>query len=171
MVTLEFARARLAANAAAFAALMESVTDEQARWKPVPEEWSMLEVLCHLYDEEREDFRTRVDLTLHHPELDWPSINPRGWVTERGYNQRGFQAARDAFALERQKSLKWLGELQNPNWESTHTHPHFGSATAGEMLAAWVAHDHLHLRQLNQLHWQWLARSAPPGSLEYAGGW
>jgi uncharacterized damage-inducible protein DinB len=171
MLTLEFARARLAANGAAIAALTQNVSAEQARWRPAPAAWSLLEVLCHLYDEEREDFRMRVDLTLHRPQADWPPINPAGWVTERGYNQRDLAAASEAFAQERAASLRWLDGLPHPNWDSAHPHPQLGSATAGEMLAAWVAHDHLHLRQLNELHWQWLARSAPPGALEYAGGW
>jgi hypothetical protein len=43
--------------------------------------------------------------------------------------------------------------------------------TAGEVLGAWRAHDHLHIRQLNQLHWQYLSLEVAPGSLEYAGGW
>jgi hypothetical protein len=171
MINFNYALTRFASSAETIAALARSASEEQARWKPVPDEWSILEVLCHLYDEEREDFRTRVRLTLENPEADWPPINPRGWVTERGYNQREWPAALEAWAQERRASLQWLRELQNPNWDSTHTHPQFGSATAGEMLAAWVAHDHLHIRQLNQLHWQWLALSAPTASLEYAGGW
>jgi hypothetical protein len=39
------------------------------------------------------------------------------------------------------------------------------------MLAAWVAHDYLHIRQLNELHWQFLAGQVSPDALDYAGGW
>lgn len=141
--------AHFTANAEAIAALARNASAEQARWKPSPEEWSILEVTCHLYDEEREDFRTRVRLTLTDPAADWPPIDP----VER----------LEAFLAERRASLDWLRGLQNPNWDSRKTHPRLGSATAGEMLWAWVAHDHL--------HWQWLATHAPPFSLEYAGGW
>jgi len=42
---------------------------------------------------------------------------------------------------------------------------------AGDVQGAWVAHDHLHLRQLNELHWQWLATQSTLFSLAYAGGW
>ena len=170
MLTLDIALTRLSANAETIASFARQVTDAQARWKPTPEEWSILEVICHLYDEEREDSRTRVDFTLHRPEAEWPPINPVGWVTERGYNQRELAASLEAFLQERQKSLQWLKGLQNPDWTSTHTNPR-GSMTAGEVLSAWVAHDHLHLRQLNQLHWQWLSQTVAPISLGYAGGW
>jgi len=44
----------------------------------------MLEVVNHLYDEEREDCQ-RLQLTLANPEQAWPAINPRGWVAERRF--------------------------------------------------------------------------------------
>ena len=168
---LEIALTRLSSSAETIASLVRGVSDAQARWKPAPEEWSFLEVICHLHDEEREDFRQRVDFILHRPASDWPPINPQGWVTERGYNQRDPVAALEAFLSERRQSLEWLKGLKEPNWASTHTHPNFGSMSAGEMLTAWVGHDHLHIRQLNQLHWQHLAQQTPPFPLEYAGGW
>ena len=171
MIDFNYALFRLFANAETMAALARHLTDAQYRWKPAPEEWSILEVLCHLYDEERDDFRQRTRLTLENPQADWPPINPAGWVAERAYNVQDPAQKLEAWLAERRASLAWLRGLQNPNWESTHTHPQFGSASAGQMLEAWVAHDHLHIRQLNQLHWQWLAQTADPFSLEYAGGW
>lgn len=168
---LAFALARLAANAQAIAALAGSASDAQARWRPAAPAWSLLEVVGHLRDEEREDFRTRVDGLLHRPEADWPPIDPRGWVTARAYNQADPAAALAGFLEERQRSLDWLGRLDQPNWASAKAHPAGGVVTAGDLLAAWVAHDHLHLRQLNELHWQYLAAQAGPFSLDYAGGW
>ena len=168
---LAYCRTRLRQSAAAIVALAQGVTPEQARWKPTPEEWSLLEVICHLYDEEREDFRQRLDLTLHHPEADWPPIHPSAWVIERAYNQRDLPAMVDAFAQERDRSLTWLDTLSHPDWSVARTHPVAGKMTAGDMLGAWVAHDHLHMRQLNELHWQWLATQVDALSLEYAGGW
>lgn len=168
---LDFAINRLSANARAIAALARSASDTQARWKPSPEAWSILEVIGHLYDEEREDFRQRVDFLLHRPAQDFPPIDPQGWVTARAYNQRAPRDALEAFIDERDASLQWLKSLVDPNWESAKAHPAGGTITAGDMLAAWVAHDHLHLRQLNELHWQYLATQAAAFSLEYAGGW
>lgn len=165
------ALARLTANADVIAALARPVSDAHARWKPAPDRWSLLEVVCHLYDEEREDFRTRVRLTLEDPAADWPPIHPGVWVTERAYNVQDPATQLEAWRQERRVSLEWLRGLHNPNWESTHTRPECGSASAGQILDAWVAHDHLHIRQLNQLHWLWLAQTADPFSLDYAGGW
>lgn len=162
---------RLAATAGVIAVLARDVSDAQARWKPSPDEWSILEVINHLYDEEREDFRTRLNLTLHHPDAAWPGINPEGWVHERNYLGRDLDTSLQAFLGERRASLAWLRGLPSPNWDSAHDHPDQLPLTAGEILGAWLAHDHLHIRQLNQLHWQYLSLSIAPVALEYAGGW
>jgi uncharacterized damage-inducible protein DinB len=57
----------LRVNQNVFKYLFQSVSDEQARWKPGADKWSMLEVINHLYDEEREDFRKRLELVLKNP--------------------------------------------------------------------------------------------------------
>jgi hypothetical protein len=151
-------------------ALVDGVPDEQARWKPNPASWSILEVVNHLYDEEREDFRQRLDLLLHRPGDEWPPINPEGWVAARGYNQRELGASVQALRHERQASLLWLKSLAAPDWDSKVTSP-LGSMSAGEMLASWAAHDTLHLRQLVELKHDWLVKLAAPYDTGYAGKW
>ncbi len=78
------------------------------------------------------------------------AIDPQGWVIEKGYNQRALDSTLAQFKTEREKSLAWLTELEPPNWDSTVSMP-WGSLTAGDMLASWLAHDILHLRQLVEL--------------------
>jgi len=160
----------LARNAKIIRAMLDRVTDEQARWKPMPMEWSILEVINHLYDEEREDFRTRIDYTLHRPGEDPPGIDPVGWVTARGYNQRELTDSLQNFERERQQSVVWLEGLVTPNWEKKYKRPTF-EISAGSLLASWLAHDFLHLRQLTALHYAWIQRTSEPFSVEYAGDW
>ena len=50
---------RLSTNCEVFPGLVKGISLEQARWKPAPDKWSILEVINHLYDEEKEDFRQR----------------------------------------------------------------------------------------------------------------
>ena len=38
-------------------ALLAGISQEEAQVKPNQDSWSILEVVCHLYDGEREDFR------------------------------------------------------------------------------------------------------------------
>ncbi len=151
-------------------ALLAGVTEDEARIKPDPESWSVLEVLCHLYDEEREDFREHLDLILNRPTQEWHRINPPAWVTDRKYNTRDFREMKEKFFGERSQSLDWLKGLSEANWEATYTSP-AGSMKAGEMFCSWVAHDNLHLRQLVELRRARLERISQPYSIAYAGDW
>src|SRR5579863_8778797 len=101
----------LAHGADIFRALVLGVTQAEAQVRPTPESWSILEVICHLGDEEREDFRQRVDLSLNHPGEEWPPIHPGAWVTERRYNERDLAQSLDDFLAERATSLAFLKGL------------------------------------------------------------
>jgi hypothetical protein len=151
--------------------LVQSVSTEQARWKPDPASWSILEVVNHLYDEEREDFRVRLGLILHQSGQDWPPIDPPGWVVQRGYNQRDLGLSLSGFLDERRASLAWLRGLGSPDWQLAALAPWGKFITAGDMLSAWVAHDLLHLRQLVELHWAYTVQVLQPYSTAYAGDW
>lgn len=159
--------ARLAASAEVIAALVKGVEPDQAQWKPAADEWSILEVVNHLYDEEREDFRQRLRLLLADPTQDWPRNDPVGWVTERGYNTRELGQSLANFLAEREASLLWLRSLSDVNWDTTRHHHGF-SLRAGDLLAAWVAHDLVHVRQLADLHRAYVDQIAAPYQTEYA---
>jgi hypothetical protein len=162
---------QLRANAARIAALVEPVSAEQAAWKPDPKSWSILEVVNHLLDEEKLDFRVRLDLLLHQPGAAWPPIDPQGWVSQRGYNQRSLDPSLAEFLAERQASLDWLAGLSGANWQTTAAAPWGGVLHAGDLLAAWAAHDTLHLRQLVELVHAWVTHLAEPFDSGYAGEW
>lgn len=87
-------------------ALTAGISQEDAQIKPTPKTWSTLEVICHLYNEEREDFREHLDFILHR-----------------------------------------------------------------QMLAAWIAHDNLHIRQLVELRRHRIEQMNEPSDLKYAGDW
>lgn len=167
---LDYVIERMAANAGVFESLTKAVTNEQARWKPVPDKWSILEVLNHLHDEEREDFRPRLQWVLTDAALSWPPIAPQEWVITRAYNERDLGQSVVNFLGEREKSLTWLRTLRSPKLESRHDRE-AGSLRAGDLLASWLAHDFLHIRQLTRLHWQYVTANANPFQTDYAGPW
>lgn len=161
---------QLTRQAEAIHALVQDVADAQARWKPGPDDWSLLEVIHHLYDEEIEDFRRHLDHILHHADQPWPRIDPGSWVIQRRYNEQDPTAVLAKFLAERQESLAWLATLGAADWNAAFAMP-WGGLTAGDMLASWVAHDLLHLRQLVELHYAWTQQAVAPYSVEYAGEW
>ncbi len=166
-VTVESAAARLAATVQVIQDLVKGVSDAQARWKPGPERWSIVEVVNHLYDEEREDFRDRFRHLLERPDEPVAPIDPPRWVVERRYNERELEPSLESFVVERRASLAWLGTLESPDLRVVSP----TGRSAGELLAAWVAHDLLHVRQIAKLHYDFWAREVQPLRLEYAGEW
>jgi hypothetical protein len=107
---------------------------------------------------------------LHRQDKDWHQIDPQGWVIERKYNEQDFIEAQKKFFAERTRSLEWLQRLSGANWETSHT-SQFGTMSAGDMFASWVAHDNLHIRQLVELRRLKIENMTRPCNIEYAGDW
>lgn len=169
-MNISFMVRQMANNADRINALVQGVSEEESRWKLNAASWSILETVNHLYDEEIEDFRVKLDIILHRPDEPWPPIDPEGWVIERKYNERKLEESLKNFLDERKSSLKWLGSLEKPDWNSTYTSP-FGLMSAGDMFSSWVTHDHLHMRQLVELHRFLTEFHADPYKMDYAGQW
>lgn len=162
---------KLENNATVFEALFHDVSEIDCRWKPAPEKWSLLEVLNHLLDEEMYDFRQRIEFALTKPDREWIRIQPTKWVVEKAYIEKDFRESLDRFLLERKKSIQWLREHENEDWTALDNYPHGNSFTAESLLLNWLAHDYLHIRQINALHREFLAQELANTPLDYAGTW
>lgn len=166
----------LARGAEIIQSLLAGITPDEARIKPAPDQWSVLEVVCHLRDEERWDFKRHLGNMLCPPAQPALPDNPPNWDLVPHYNEGDLSQALDEFLAERQRSLAWLQALSSPDWDTSLT-LRFGpdqvpfQLSAGDALAAWVAHDNLHMRQLVELRRARLLRMATPYNVEYAGGW
>lgn len=167
---MEFLLREFTENPKRIKALVAGVTQAEARYKPGVKTWSILEVVNHLYDEERFDFRVRLDIILNRPAEDWPAIAPAAWVIQRKYNTLDLDTSLAAYLSERRRSLRWLRSLGTVNWNARYARAG-RSMRAGDMFAAWVAHDGLHIRQLNELHRLLLERAVKPYRPGYAGEW
>ncbi len=160
---------QLSANAKAIQQLVETCPAEQARWKPSLADWSILEVINHLVDEEREDFPLRLRHLLAGSGQPWPPIRPAEWVAERAYNQRDLGESVQNFITERRRSVEWLSTLAQADWSVHYSHPPLDWLSAGDLLASWTAHDLLHLRQLVELKWAYTQIQVTPYATVYAG--
>jgi hypothetical protein len=154
----------------ALVALVADLDPDQWRARPAPGRWAPLEVVCHLRDEEAEDFGARVRVAVAGSGRFAP-IRPAEWVNERRYLDDDPERALAAFHDLRQGNLGFLAELE-PTPEklrSTGESPGGLVLSGLDLLAAWVAHDRLHLRQLaGTLARIWAANWDPLRS-DYAG--
>ncbi|MBT5774369.1 MAG: DinB family protein [Dehalococcoidia bacterium] len=165
---IQFFATRFAANAEAIERFLRDIDDDCAKWKPAEDEWSILEVIGHICDEEMLDFRTRIDYTLNRPGEAWPPFDPLALVEAHGYAGKDIHQQLTLFLSERKKSIEWLNSLESPNLDLSYQHPRLGALTAGSLLASWLAHDYLHLPQISNLYVGYLSQLVAPHSLTYA---
>lgn len=160
----------LARNKFAFQGLLSGIDKEAYKWKQGPDKWCLLEIICHLYDEEREDFRARVLSVLRNPENPLTPFDPLVWVKERNYLGQNYDEVLNKFIEEREESVRLLRSLKKPSWGNAYEHPKLGKMTALLFLTNWLAHDYLHIRQINRLKYDFL-KDGSDVPLNYAGNW
>jgi hypothetical protein len=166
----EQTRRALAASGRAIADLFRTLPPDLARFKPALTAWSALEILNHLADEEAEDFRLRLSLTLETPESPWPPIDPEGWVTERDYLDRDPEETLQRFETQRSQSLEWLASLDAATpWQQKNQAADNLSLRAGDLAAAWIDHDLAHLIQLARVIAQAHHHHQAPFQSDYSG--
>ena len=142
-------------NYSVFKALLSASDPNQYLWKPAPKKWCSLEIVCHLHDEELEDFRTHTSQVLQPPEKPLAPNDPEGWVEKRGYIHQNYGEVLSKFLYEREHSVEWLSSLSNPRWENAVQHHEVGEMTAGMFLANWLAYDFLHIRRIIKLKYDY----------------
>jgi hypothetical protein len=157
-------------NRQVFHHILADIDQQIIYWRPSPEKWCLLEIVCHLYDEECEDFGARVKHVLETPEKALRPINPEAWVTKRRYLEQDYEEMLSKFLEARKSSVLWLKSLEAPKWTNTLQHPERGDMSAGKFLVNWLAHDYLHIRQINRVQYLYL-KSNSSEDLEYAGKW
>lgn len=166
----DFLIQELEINANTFKHLFKISDTKQPVWKPAEDKWCLLEIVCHLVDEEILDFRTRVKTALNPSQYDFIPIDPEGWVKSKDYINQEYSSKTKDWVEERVKSIEWLKSLDQPNWDSFLIHSELGEMTAGKFLENWVAHDYIHLRQLVRTKRAYLSHLANE-DLSYAGAW
>lgn len=150
--------------------LSTGVPEDAWRWRPAEDKWSLLEVVNHLADEEKDDFPRRIDLLLQHPGTAWPPIDPEGWCRERRYNERDPHESLQRFVAARETSLQWWRSQGDIDWERAHDHAS-GPLRVGDLVLSWMVHDQLHARQMLRLHHDRALRLGSSWSAAYAGPW
>ena len=153
-----------------FKGLLENINEAEYLWRPNPDKWCLLEIICHLRDEEVEDFRTRVRYVLETPELVLPPIDPVKWVKKRKYIEQNYKETLSDLLREREKSVDWLHSLTEPKWDNEYQHPKLGPMSAKLFLSNWLAHDYMHIRQILNLKFFYL-KFISGEDLNYAGKW
>lgn len=161
-------RADLARLPAVLRALLDGLETSLWRERPAATEWSPVEIVCHLRDEETEDFGARVRVVVAGADRFVP-IDPERWAVERRYRDADPPAALAALCERRAANVEFLTTVPLERLRQTVTQPGTGPLSGLDLLAAWVTHDRLHLTQLTATMARLGARRWAPLRAEYAG--
>ena len=165
---LASARRDLARLPATLDALLSDVDDALWRARPAPDEWSPVEIVCHLRDEETEDFGARVRVVIEGGTAFAP-IDPQRWAIDRGYQKEDPRAAVTVLKQRRRDSLAFLALTDPATLTRVVDQPRLGKMSGLDLVAAWVTHDRLHLAQLTATLARTGAERWAPLRTEYAG--
>ncbi len=129
--------------------LMCELSDEDARWKPAADRFSVAEVLAHLSHAEGHCYRTRVDRFLSE---DLPELEPDdAQMHLRLYRDADPEDAFDHFEEQRESNLELLRGLPAKAAGRRALHPEAGPINLGQVLHEWALHDLGHIRQIAEL--------------------
>jgi FMN phosphatase YigB (HAD superfamily) len=125
----------------------EQAAGPEMKRRPVSNEWSLTEILCHLRDTEQEVNLPRLRMMLELNEPFIPARDTDSWAAERNYrNQDAMQAMQD-FTKVRMQMVNLLRNLTD-EWKRRARHAIFGPTDLQELVKFMVEHDRLHIRQI-----------------------
>ena len=133
--------------AALYGLLAESRADQWLQ-QPDPDEWSIMQILCHLAETEASVHQARLKAILNEDNPFLRAFAPPGpeWTPchEDAY------AVLDQFRRRRLDTLSLLESLDEAEWRRPARHSIFGLTTLLEMAYFTAQHDRLHINQLCQ---------------------
>jgi enoyl-[acyl-carrier protein] reductase III len=129
--------------------LMCELSEEDARWKPAPDRFSVAEVLAHLSHSEGHCYRARVDRFLNE---DRPVFEPDDAQMHLDrYRDADAEDAFDHFEDQRETNVEFLRDLPESAGKRVALHKEAGEITLAQMLHEWAMHDLGHIRQVAEL--------------------
>lgn len=128
--------------------LLKNVSDEQASAaRGGDENWSVIEVLCHLRDAEERDLeRVRLMRTQNNPLLE--GYDQAQWAIERNYAAARLDETLDSFLKFRATLLDELTSLSPLEWERLGRHSEVGQINIVGYVHHLVSHHAIHLAQI-----------------------
>jgi hypothetical protein len=129
--------------------LMSDLTEEDARWKPAEDRFSIAEVLAHLSHSEGHCYRMRLDRFLSEERPEFEPDDAQMYLDL--YRDADPQDAFDHFEAQRKNNVDYLRELPASAGDRKAIHKEYGEITLAQMLHEWALHDLGHTRQIAEL--------------------
>jgi len=129
--------------------LMREISDDDARWKPAPDRFSIAEVLAHLSHSEGHCYRVRVDRFLEEENPFFEADDAQMYLDL--YRDADPEDSFDHFEEQRENNIEFLENLPPGSGDRKANHAEVGEITLAQMLHEWALHDIGHIRQVAEL--------------------
>ena len=129
--------------------LMAELDDEDVRWKPAADRFSIAEVLAHLSESEGHCYRMRLDRFLNEENPEFEPDDAQMHLDE--YRNANPEDEFDHFEDQRETNVEFLRGLEPGAGQLKARHKEAGPITLEQMLHEWAMHDLGHIRQVAEL--------------------
>ena len=129
--------------------LMSELTDDDARWKPAQDRFSVAEVLAHLSHSEGHCYRMRLDRFMSESLPEFEPDDAQMYLDL--YRDVDPESALHRFEEQRKTNIEHLRGLPSAAGQRKAMHREYGEITLSEMLHEWALHDLGHVRQIAEL--------------------
>ena len=155
----------LAATPAALKAALRGLPKKVLTFTPAPGKWSILEILGHLRDMERQAYLERYERILAETEPRLPDLNGEAFVIERDYRSaKAAEVLRDWTRLRRE-TLRLLRKVTSAQWARAGVHEVAGRLTMEDFLRRQaVGNDEAHLGQIEAIKRRYTVLEALAGA-------
>jgi len=129
--------------------LMTELTDEDARWKPAPDRFSVAEVLAHLSHSEGHCYRMRLDRFMAEARPEFEPDDAQMYLDL--YRDANPEDSFEHFEEQRENNIEFLRGLSAGAGDRIALHKEYGEITLAQMLHELALHDLGHIRQIAEL--------------------
>ena len=132
--------------------LLKDLDEEMLRWRPIPNKWSVKEIMCHLRDMELLAYlaRYRKMLSEENPQL--PNVDQDKIAIESDYINQDAGTALEEFKRLRQETIRTLEAAPVDAWSRGGTHETDGPLTVENLVVRQIKGNDLnHLVQMKDI--------------------
>jgi hypothetical protein len=132
--------------------LLHGLDEETLRWRPIPNKWSIKEIMCHLRDMESDAYLGRYKRILSETNPVLPNVDQDRLAFERDYINQDAMAALADFKQLRAETIRTLSSTPYQDWSRSGIHETDGPMTLEQLVVRQIkGNDMNHLVQMKDI--------------------
>jgi DinB superfamily len=132
--------------------LLQDLDEETLRWRPIPNKWSIKEIMCHLRDMEREAYLARYQRIIGEEQPWLQYIDQDRLAYERDYINQDARQALEEFKSLRNETIQTLDSVPPEAWSRSGIHETDGPLNIEQLTHRQIkGNDMNHLVQMKDI--------------------